>query len=143
MAKDQLMKIEIPTDKISSRERYLEAIVQSAIDYAIISMDLDGLVTSWNEGARRVLGWDADEMVGRPATAFFTLEDREQGPGEEDGEERDGDGREGGAQRTTISVHSSTQRSRFSSISSAGRPSGSSGTSACSTNSRSTASSRS
>ncbi|WP_249406513.1 HWE histidine kinase domain-containing protein [Rhizobium sp. CFBP 13726] len=79
MAKDQLMKIEIPTDKISSRERYLEAIVQSAIDYAIISMDLDGLVTSWNEGARRVLGWDADEMVGRPATAFFTLEDREQG----------------------------------------------------------------
>jgi PAS domain S-box-containing protein len=78
MAKDQFMKIEIPAGKISSRERYLEAIVQSAIDYAIISMDLDGLVTSWNEGARRVLGWDAEEMVGRPATAFFTQEDREQ-----------------------------------------------------------------
>ena len=70
------------------------------------------------------------EAVARPEAP---LEDREQRPGEEDGEERDGDGREGGAQRTTISVHSSTQRSRFSSISSAGRPSGSSGTSACST----------
>ena len=73
------MKTEIGTDKISPRERFLEAIVQSAIDYAIISMDLDGLVTSWNEGARRILGWTAEEMVGKPATAFFVQEDREQG----------------------------------------------------------------
>ncbi|MGO4441529.1 sensor histidine kinase [Rhizobium sp. RAF56] len=73
------MKIEIGTDKISSRERFLEAIVQSAIDYAIISMDLDGLVTSWNEGAHRILGWTAEEMVGKPATAFFIQEDREEG----------------------------------------------------------------
>lgn len=73
------MKIEIATEKISSRERFLEAIVQSAIDYAIISMDLDGLVTSWNEGAHLILGWTAEEMVGKPATAFFVQEDREQG----------------------------------------------------------------
>jgi PAS domain S-box-containing protein len=73
------MKIDLPSEKVSSRERYLEAIVQSAIDYAIISMDLDGLVTSWNEGARKILGWAADEMIGRPATAFFTSEDREKG----------------------------------------------------------------
>lgn len=73
------MRIELPTDKISSRERYLEAIVQSAIDYAIISLDLDGIVTSWNEGARKILGWSADEMIGKPATAFFTEEDRENG----------------------------------------------------------------
>ena len=73
------MKIEMPSDTVSSKERYLEAIVQSAIDYAIISMDLDGLVTSWNEGARRVLGWTAEEIVGKPATVFFTQEDREEG----------------------------------------------------------------
>jgi PAS domain S-box-containing protein len=77
--KDRAMKIEIGTDKISSRERFLEAIVQSAIDYAIISLDLDGLVTSWNEGAHLILGWTAEEMVGRPATAFFVQEDREKG----------------------------------------------------------------
>lgn len=73
------MKIDMPTDKISSRERFLEAIVQSAIDYAIITMDLDGLVTSWNEGACNILGWTAEEMVGKPATIFFTEEDRERG----------------------------------------------------------------
>jgi len=73
------MKIDIDNPKISTRERFLEAIVQSAIDYAIISLDLDGLVTSWSEGAHRVLGWTAEEMVGKPATVFFVQEDREQG----------------------------------------------------------------
>jgi PAS domain S-box-containing protein len=73
-----MMKIELP-EKVSSRERFLESIVQSALDYAIISMDLDGLVTSWNEGAHKILGWTADEMIGKPATAFFTEEDRERG----------------------------------------------------------------
>lgn len=81
------MEIEINSDKISSRERFLEAIVQSAIDYAIISMDLDGLVTSWNESARLILGFTAEEMIGRPATAFFVQEDREEGvpPERDDG----------------------------------------------------------
>ena len=31
-----------------SRTRLLEALLDSATDYAIIAMDLDGLVTSWN-----------------------------------------------------------------------------------------------
>ncbi|MGD9478704.1 sensor histidine kinase [Shinella sp. G-2] len=73
------MKIAGDTGTISSRERFLEAIVQSAIDYAIISMDLDGLVTSWNEGAVKILGWAAEDMIGKPATVFFTQEDRENG----------------------------------------------------------------
>ncbi|QRI63903.1 PAS domain S-box protein [Shinella sp. PSBB067] len=73
------MKIAGADETISSRERFLEAIVQSAIDYAIISMDLDGLVTSWNEGAVKILGWEAEDMIGKPATVFFTQEDRENG----------------------------------------------------------------
>jgi PAS domain S-box-containing protein len=63
----------------SIRERFLEALVESAIDYAIIAMDLDGLVISWNEGAHRILGWTEEEMLGLPATVFFTVEDRRAG----------------------------------------------------------------
>jgi len=63
----------------SLREKFLDAILESASDYGIISMDLDGLVTSWNAGAHRVLGWTEDEMVGRPASVFFTPEDRRHG----------------------------------------------------------------
>jgi PAS domain S-box-containing protein len=62
-----------------NRTRLLEALLDSATDYAIIAMDLDGLVTSWNEGARRILGWTEEEMIGQPASVFFTLEDRQKG----------------------------------------------------------------
>ncbi|WP_184401389.1 sensor histidine kinase [Rhizobium sp. BK650] len=62
-----------------SRERFLEAILQSAIEYAIISMDLDGLVTNWNEGARRILGWEEAEIIGKSAAVIFTQEDLQAG----------------------------------------------------------------
>ena len=61
------------------RERFLEALLASAVDYAVIALDLDGLVVSWNEGARRILGWDEAEMIGHPASNFFTIEDRRAG----------------------------------------------------------------
>ena len=59
----------------SAEERH-RRILESAIDYGIISMDLAGMVTSWNEGAHRILGWSEDEMCGRPCDDFFTPEDR-------------------------------------------------------------------
>ena len=50
-------------------------ILDSAIDYAIISFDLHGRVTSWNDGAQRILGWTEAEMIGSAAERLFTLED--------------------------------------------------------------------
>jgi PAS domain S-box-containing protein len=50
-------------------------IFNSITDYAIIVSDLEGCVTGWNEGARRVLGWTEEEMLGQPTDRFFTPED--------------------------------------------------------------------
>jgi PAS domain S-box-containing protein len=46
-------------------------IVQSATDTAIISTDLQGRVTSWNNGASRLLGWSEEEMLGQTLERLF------------------------------------------------------------------------
>jgi PAS domain S-box-containing protein len=61
-----------------SENRY-RAIVESATDYAIITLDLHGLVTGWNKGARTVLGWEENEVLGKPGDLIFTPEDRATG----------------------------------------------------------------
>ncbi|RZM04654.1 MAG: PAS domain S-box protein [Variovorax sp.] len=74
-----------PSSPIASRHdaaadaRRLRAIFQSAIDYAIIATDIDGLTTDWNAGAEAIFGWTAQEMVGHSARRFFTPEDRATG----------------------------------------------------------------
>lgn len=46
-------------------------VVNSAVDTAIISVDRQGRVTSWNAGATRILGWSETEMVGETLACVF------------------------------------------------------------------------
>jgi PAS domain S-box-containing protein len=55
------------------------AILESAADYAIVTIDPEGRVTSWNAGAARLLGWSEAEALGRHTGLFFTPEDRQHG----------------------------------------------------------------
>jgi len=50
-------------------------ILDSAIDYAIIAIDRQGLITRWNEGATQIFGWSEAEMLGRTLERVFTPED--------------------------------------------------------------------
>lgn len=55
------------------------AVFDSSIDFAMVVIDTQGIVTDWNMGATHVMGWTSDEMCGSSAEPFFTPEDREQG----------------------------------------------------------------
>lgn len=48
----------------------IASIVEASSD-AIISKDLDSIVTSWNKGAEMIFGYTADEMIGKPITLLF------------------------------------------------------------------------
>lgn len=74
----QLELRRLVAEQRSSEARH-RLILESAVDYAIIAMDLKGRITSWNEGAYRILGWSPEEMIGRRCDNFFTPEDREAG----------------------------------------------------------------
>jgi two-component system CheB/CheR fusion protein len=57
----------------------LSAWIDSARDYAIILVDPDGRVSSWNIGAERILGYAEGEAIGQSVALFFLPEDREHG----------------------------------------------------------------
>ena len=55
------------------------AIVESSDD-AILSKDLNGVITSWNQGAQRLFGYTAEEAVGRPVTILIPADRIEEEP---------------------------------------------------------------
>lgn len=59
---------------ISEVERY-QLLVESIEDYAIFLLDVSGYIESWNTGAKKIKGYDTDEIIGQHFSIFYTPSD--------------------------------------------------------------------
>jgi PAS domain S-box-containing protein len=60
-------------------EEALRLAIDSFTTHAFLTLDPDGIITSWSVGAERLLGYTADDIVGRPVSWLFVPADRELG----------------------------------------------------------------
>ncbi|HWA74421.1 MAG TPA: PAS domain S-box protein [Polyangiaceae bacterium] len=67
---------------LASEQRFHQ-LVDAVTDYAIFLLDATGHVATWNEGAKRIKGYDAAEIVGEHFSIFYTAEDRAAGKPEQ------------------------------------------------------------
>ncbi|MFZ3310246.1 MAG: PAS domain S-box protein [Xanthobacteraceae bacterium] len=59
-------------------ERY-RLLIEAVTDYAIFMLDADGIVASWNPGAKRLKGYESYEIIGQHFSRFYSEEDRNSG----------------------------------------------------------------
>jgi PAS domain S-box-containing protein len=62
-------------EKLRWTEESFRLMVESVSDYAIVMLDPDGLVVSWNTGAERIEGYRGEEILGRHFSQFYPGED--------------------------------------------------------------------
>jgi len=60
-------------------EERFRQVIADVEDYAIILLDVNGAIVSWNKGAQKIVGYRAEEVVGRSFSMFYSREDREAG----------------------------------------------------------------
>ena len=62
---------------LRANEERFRLMVERVRDYAIFLLDVNGNITTWNEGAERTKGYSAGEIIGKHFSTFYTLEDLE------------------------------------------------------------------
>jgi two-component system CheB/CheR fusion protein len=71
-------------ENVRAGEERLRIAAETTKDYAILTIDEDGSITSWNLGARRIFGYEEKEMMGKPYSTLFTPEERASGAADDE-----------------------------------------------------------
>jgi PAS domain S-box-containing protein len=65
--------------RLRQSEERLRLLVGQVVDYAIIALDPDGVIETWNRGAERMKGYTAEEAIGHNFEMFYPEDDRRAG----------------------------------------------------------------
>ena len=60
-------------------DKFFRLMVESVTDHAVIGIDLEGRILSWNAGAEKIFGYTKEEVVRNHFSILFTPEDRQSG----------------------------------------------------------------
>jgi PAS domain S-box-containing protein len=66
-------------DKRQQLEELYARMVEEIQDYAIILLDLDGTILTWNKGVQQIKGYSSEEIIGKNFRIFYLPADREEG----------------------------------------------------------------
>jgi len=64
---------------LQTSEQQFQLLVQGVKDYAIFMLDPQGRITTWNSGAERIKGYQAEEIIGEHFSRFYTEDERREG----------------------------------------------------------------
>lgn len=64
-----------PANQPNHPEDRYRLLVEAVVDYAIYMLDTNGLIRSWNSGAKRIKQYDQSEVLGKHFSLFYTPED--------------------------------------------------------------------
>lgn len=78
----QAAEVEAENARMSGEQ--LRLLLQAATRYAIILIDADGKVSTWNRGAKHLFGWPGHEIVGRHSSIFYPADGKERERAEAD-----------------------------------------------------------
>jgi len=56
-----------PEMTVGEQVAFLNTILESVTEYSIVAKDLNGNILAWNEGARRIYGYEAEDVIGKSA----------------------------------------------------------------------------
>jgi PAS domain S-box-containing protein len=73
------LELEQSTARLSESEERFRLLVEQVQDYAIILLDREGRVLTWNEGAQRLKGYRSEEILSHSIACIYTEQDRAAG----------------------------------------------------------------
>ena len=61
----------VPSMALGDQATFLHSVLEGSTEYSIVGKDLDGTILAWNEGARRVYGYDPEDVVGKASALIL------------------------------------------------------------------------
>jgi PAS domain S-box-containing protein len=73
---DRTAELTHANDRLIDSEEHMHMLTSEVKDYAIFMLDPEGRIASWNEGAKRIKGYESEEILGKHFSCFYSEQER-------------------------------------------------------------------